>query len=401
MEYVMPKASREENSKDPNEPEKASESNADGGSLASATFSDYHPSRGPTQRRGLLKDIWNQRFGESFDSAKLPDAWQSAQHAAKERAPLVWQEVRFPISQREVRRAVKEMFSFEPLVNPSRTELSLLKNWALSAVGSFMQRNREKVYKIGSSPEQPHSMSDEQPQRADLLSMLSNGESYSKTAGLSYYWSRGLRDYREKHRVPVDDIIGQLSAGKSKLQILDLGSMTSQMLSEVKDIFIDTIVTHGLSPFHCPQYKVDHFHCLYGEYLPKSFANQFDLIVSQRAIEYAMFPDLILENIVQSLAPGGEAYLQWQPGRFILNYHYPELVQQYLDCVNAKMRSVKGNHTEVKVEPNGTPVEILCGEQLWFHKVEELQGRRGLTVLDYEDQPLKARPFCIKIRKNE
>jgi SAM-dependent methyltransferase len=231
--------------------------------------------------------------------------------------------------------------------------------------------------------------------------MFSNGESYYKTEGLSYYWSRGLKDYREEHRVPVDDIIKRLSAGKSNLQILDLGSMTSQMLSEVKDIFKDTIVTHGLSPLHCPQYKVDHFHCLYGEYLPKSFANKFDLIVSQRAIEYAMFPDLILENIVQSLAPGGEAYLQWQPGRFILNHHYPELVQQYLDCVNAKMRSVKENHTEVKVEPNANSVEILCGKLLWFHKVEELQGRRGLTVLDYQDRPLKICPYYIKIRKNE
>jgi len=401
MGYNMPKASRKDGSKGPDTPERSPKSNPHDGSLTSATFPDYQPSKRPTQRMGLLRDIYKKRFGEEFDPATMLRRFLSSQHQASEKFPLQYSEVRFPISQREVRRVVKEMFSFEPLVKPSSAQLSLMKDWALNNVGRFMQDNREYAFKNGHSSVQLYSTRDKPPQKVDLLDVFSNGEFYYRANNLTPpYLSGGLDRYRKEHRVPVDDIIRRLSTQKTKLQMLDLGSMTSQMLSEVKDIFKDKIVTHGLSPFHCPQYKVDHFHCLYGEYLPKSFANKFDLIVSQRALEYSMFPDLILENIVQSLAPGGEAYIDWRPGRFMLQYHSPKLVPKYLDCVNAKMRSVNENYICLKAEHNENPVEISCGELLWYHKVKELQRLPGLTVLNYQDQPLGLNPKTLKIRKD-
>jgi len=127
--------------------------------------------------------------------------------------------------------------------------------------------------------------------------------------------SRGLEEY-----LPVGETVEeQLGLRNPPIRVLDIGSGSAKMLHELKLEFGDLVETHALSPKPEPHYPVNYYHCLCGEYMPLEFATKFDVVVSQMAIMYALFPDRILKNAFLALSPTGAALLD------VHSYRDPEI----------------------------------------------------------------------------
>jgi SAM-dependent methyltransferase len=150
--------------------------------------------------------------------------------------------------------------------------------------------------------------------------------SVTLTHGLGSYGCRGLKEY------PFDILKRVKEAYQrkgSRIRVLDVGSMTGKMLAELKLRMGDKVETHALSPDDVPKQKLDAYHMFVAEYLPEEFRRKFDLIVSNRTLEYTLFPNIALQNIAQSLAPGGRAYLQWRGGRITGAYELRDQLKEF------------------------------------------------------------------------
>lgn len=282
---------------------------------------EYSPGQGPQQRRRLLKEL----------GRKCPRK-------------------KFSVSPRDVRRNVGKIFGFSPLTPVSGTQLSLLKqNTRLSVLTRFKNYNKTAKALISGDTllaTTPANLADnfvkprvstirkfftdEKTYRRKLKEtefhvttkgMLGSGSEkkgiYVTTVGRFGDGSRGLRIYKNEGGIDVLSLVKKAYAKKgSKIQFLDVGSATARAVSQLKKRMGEKVETHALTPLDEPRAKgVDVYHQVVAEYLPASFRRKFDVIVSHRALEYTLFPDIALRNISQSLAPGGQAHLQWRGGR--------------------------------------------------------------------------------------
>lgn len=260
----------------------------------------YEPVMGPQQRRRLVRELG------------------------------VGRKRRFSVSPSEVRHCVGKMFGFKPLTPLSQAELSILKRFVKARVHDFISVTNKAALQLLSGEKRVQKyLFDERilPEKKSasqqlVREMFSKGAEYKRPVvdnyiGESYalgYTSRGLRDYKKVHGIDVLKLAEEMQQAKGKpIRVLDVGSATAKMLSELKGAMGNKVETHALSLEDEPREKVDCYHMLSAEYLPKAFRRRFDLILSYRALEYGIFPQIGLRNIAESLAQGGKAFVQWIP----------------------------------------------------------------------------------------
>ncbi|MFH1391015.1 MAG: methyltransferase domain-containing protein [Candidatus Diapherotrites archaeon] len=260
----------------------------------------YSPVQGPQQRRKLLKELGRKQARKKFS-----------------------------ISPREVRRNVGKMFGFAPLTSLTAAESSLLRSYVrMSVQNTTADHIKYASMMLSGQARRSVGFGDESQRmtRQTIRKLYSEGKRFDKTRirytegrittgkGLGGYGCRGLEEYS------FDILKRAREAYKrkgSRIQVLDVGSMTGKMLAELKSKMGDKVETHALSPDDMPKQRVDAYHMLVAERMPKEFRRRFDVIVSNRTLEYSLFPNIALQNIAQSLAPGGKAYLQWHGGRTV------------------------------------------------------------------------------------
>jgi SAM-dependent methyltransferase len=234
------------------------------------------------------------------------------------------------MSRREIRRSTAQMLEGPPIVPISQLERSILKigaHYASHRAIEYMAKlaKGSSAGTIGVlSPKGNFFGEGRKISKRKLKSLLTDAKKFSNTevveregylttrGTLGYYGMRGASEYRMNVRGIIQE---RLSKSGRPLRLLDVGSADARMLSEMKDVFGNKIETHSLGPDDFPRFTVDFHHYRMGELLPKSFKGKFDLVFSNRAIEYGVLPNLSVRNIAYSLAPGGQAYLHYQPGR--------------------------------------------------------------------------------------
>lgn len=281
----------------------------------------YSPVQGPQQRRRLLKELGRK------DPRK-----------------------KFSVSPSDVRRNVGKIFGFTPLTPVSGTQLSLLKQKTRLSVSRRFGRYYKTAKALISGNTRLATTTTNlahtfvKPHVSTIRRFFTDEEIYRRkleetefhvstkdtvghtpekngihviTVGRFGDGSRDLRDYKSEGGIDVLGLAKKAYARKgSTIQFLDVGSATARAVSQLKKRMGEKVETHALTPIDEPRAKgVDVYHQVVAEYLPASFRGRFDLIVSHRALEYALFPDLALRNISQALALGGQAELQWRGGR--------------------------------------------------------------------------------------
>jgi SAM-dependent methyltransferase len=266
------------------------------------------PVQGPQQRRRLLKELGKDKPRKKFS-----------------------------VSPREIRRSVGKMFSFRPLTPLNAAELSLLKKHTTGYVERHVGYWDKPVLDLLSGKSRleasygtqtgPFGKKTTKPRTSTLRKMFSDGKKFyaavisnEKDAHGVGSGSRGLKEYLKEGGIDVLNLAksAHRQLGRS-VRILDVGSETAKMLSELKEKLGSKVELHALNPVNTPREKgVDAYHMLVAECMPIEFRRKFDLIVSHRAMEYTLFPHLALRNIVEALAPGGRADLHWRGGRTYL-----------------------------------------------------------------------------------
>jgi len=119
--------------------------------------------------------------------------------------------------------------------------------------------------------------------------------------------SRSIRDYDLEN---VKKIIGRIRkrTGKTDLKVLDVGGMLGQAcydLQEMDPNVITTNLTLTEDPTNFPVETV----LASAERMPSEFRGRYDLVLSNMAFRYFMFPHKALENCLDALSVGGEAHL--------------------------------------------------------------------------------------------
>jgi len=233
---------------------------------------------------------------------------------------------------RVVDRAFNHLFGFEPLVSRSPEDENVLEgHWRKRLSQKYLHyiemTNALLSGRIKINEE--HCGGGIRPAtREEITKMLSGGpkggrwlherkseyysESYNSNDVFQGYGSRGLKGY------PMD-VVAHMKELYEKngrtIRILDVGSCDAYMLYQLKRKFNKRVETHGLSPFDEAHFKVDYYHKLTAERMPAEFKGYFDLVISNRTLEYVLLPHHALNNIVQSIAPGGRAEIEWNDHR--------------------------------------------------------------------------------------
>ncbi len=306
----------------------------------------YAPSAGPQHRRKLLKNI-----------------------AAERRE--------FSSSSGELRRATGKLFDFTPLTPLSPAERSLLKKYAKHEVGERMDSNAKIAWRLLNGTARFGGLltktSKKAPQRAAVLKLFSDNKAYkteitetSPTGGRSAFTlgmgSRDLKGYLEEGGIDLLKLAKDAAKRKgSRIRVLDVGSATAKQLAELGEKMGNQVETHAMSLDDEPHGKVGAYHLLLAEYMPKEFEGKYDVIVSHRALEYALFPHIALRNVAKALAPGGKAELQWRPGR--THFHgLPEMDAYFSTYSDAQ----PSEHTKAMLKENALQADhkSLSGRQV-------------------------------------
>jgi len=209
------------------------------------------------------------------------------------------------------------------------------------------------------------------------------------------YGSRGLKGYPMDIRAHVNELYEK---NKRSVRVLDVGSCDAYMLYQLKKEFGKRVETHGLSPFEEAHFKIDYYHKLAAERLPAEFKEYFDLIVSNRTLEYVLLPHHALDNIVRSIAPGGRADLEWNDHRLPI-MESPELsscLDGYLRCGSLddtyellKRGEAENRHTEYqeatgvleKISELMTKDPIYMRTVLaWCKEIADLMNAEGIET---------------------
>lgn len=129
---------------------------------------------------------------------------------------------------------------------------------------------------------------------------------------------------REEFRQIVEEIIAK--KGNSLLKVADIGGNTGLACYEIKHDYPNfefTNVTITEEPAMWP--GINHEY-IPAERLPAKWYESFDIIVSNMAWRYFMYPDLALKNLLLALNVGGYANLDYRADSSPLQKNYIELV---------------------------------------------------------------------------
>ena len=229
------------------------------------------------------------------------------------------------------KRAASRLFCFEPLVSLSGNEETALK----AAAGKIMAENYTSyvkkannllsgIAKVGTDLDGKDDW--QLATRKEIAHMLSGkdfagdvrtwpptGGGWGTTARdthFSGYCTGNLENYmaEDGSAIPVLKLAHELCAKNSRpIRVLDVGANGAQMLYDLKRLMGHKVETHALAPFDEPHHKVDQYHMLIAERMPSEFRESFDFVVTRATLMHATLAHRALENIAETLAPGGIA----------------------------------------------------------------------------------------------
>jgi ubiquinone/menaquinone biosynthesis C-methylase UbiE len=262
----------------------------------------YTPVSGVQQRRRLLKKIGQEKIGQR---------------------PFV--------SPRDVRRSVGKMFGFTPITAVTGLERSLLKKLSAWGIRESMKKQNQVALGLASGQLGLKKVTSKgrgiKTTSAAMRTFFSDGKaikelkviqrkpganSSSITPG-----SRGLKGYLHEGGIDVLKMAREQHRQTGRpVAVLDVGSATAKMLSELKQKMGNKVETHALTPIDLPRERgVDAYHMLTAEYLPQALKGKFGVIVSNRALEYVPMVGVAVKNIAECLAPGGVAKIEFRSAR--------------------------------------------------------------------------------------
>ncbi len=241
----------------------------------------------------------------------------------------------FKPPKRLVRRSVGRLLGFEPLHSLSKSERTALREKMAHEINQDVDRQfdnarklitgKMKLRRYGKNRMFPRGRPLKMtPER--LTKLFSSGSAVSahlatehegegrSSYTLGGYGARGAKGYAMESLGfnPVDLARKAVRRKKGPIRLLDVGSQDSRALFDIKKALGKKVETHALSPTDVPRFPSDAYHFLAAEHLPTEFREKFDLIISNRALEYSIFPHLAIQNIALALAPQGRAFLQWR-----------------------------------------------------------------------------------------
>lgn len=126
-------------------------------------------------------------------------------------------------------------------------------------------------------------------------------------------WNRGTTGYLQ----PIDQtwedrVQSRLSESQQKLQILDGGVGSGFFLQQIDQLDPERIETTGIGLVK-QNIPIDHNHFLPMELLPADWQNKFDVVVSNYALCYCLWPKRAIQELLRVLKPGSSAFLDIAP----------------------------------------------------------------------------------------
>ncbi len=126
---------------------------------------------------------------------------------------------------------------------------------------------------------------------------------------------------------------------KNLLNILDVGGAGGIALKDIKDSFPKKVITNNLTLDIEPvTYDFDNLYLCAGERFPKKLQENMDIIISNMTFLYMPGQNLALENCLQSLSVGGEAYLNvgWGKQDSFISDFPNRMAEQYQRMIELK-----------------------------------------------------------------
>ncbi len=202
---------------------------------------------------------------------------------------------------------------------------------------------------------------------------------------------------------------------EGSIRVLDVGAGDAIMLNDLKRSMRHTVETHALTLQPVAQRRTDFLHILTAEHMPKAFEGKFDVIVSNRALEYAVLPHLALRNVALALAPGGRAALQWRPGRYRASDALGNRVKSFFTSPQ-RLKPTPGALELIREAPDNTqtPEEIVekgireykedAGHSLaWLNEIARIRQTPGykLYIQSYDASAFGWIPGLITIYRDK
>lgn len=182
--------------------------------------------------------------------------------------------------------------------------------------------------------------------RLNLARRIKRGRKYDRAIpGTMETWEtrRKLKDYSYWTKVPIDQELKKLISKKGKIKFLDIGCGKGYALKDAKELFGNTIETHGLRLIgrgkmfvadEFAQRMVDKLHV--GSIENYIFKEKFDFIFSFVGFGYISNATLGLEKVCNALSVGGKAIIH-TPYVSINKTHIQKLKDQGFE-INYKSR---------------------------------------------------------------
>lgn len=139
---------------------------------------------------------------------------------------------------------------------------------------------------------------------------------------IAHLWNRNESRYPHVDGLSASERINRrLELGDERIHILDIGRGDACFLHGLKKTFDNQIYTAGITidNWRVSERPIDDDHIGLAEILPDRWNNSFDLVYSNMAFMYFLFPAKALQGVARVLKSGGEAHLQ------AINYYNPEI----------------------------------------------------------------------------
>jgi SAM-dependent methyltransferase len=126
-------------------------------------------------------------------------------------------------------------------------------------------------------------------------------------------WNRGTTGYLQPTDQTWEESVATLlSQSEEKLQILDGGVGSGVFLQQLDQLAPERIETTGVGLVK-QTVPVDHNYFLPMELLPAEMKDSFDVVVSNYALCYCLWPKRAIQELIRVLKPGKSAFLDIAP----------------------------------------------------------------------------------------
>lgn len=123
-----------------------------------------------------------------------------------------------------------------------------------------------------------------------------------------FEWNRGMKRYIQPERISLRERIDELTTNERPVEILDGGPAEGTCLDEIKREFADRVHTVGVD-IHNQKILADESVAGPLEVLPADWTERFDVVISNYAFRYTLFPQKAIKEMVRVLKYEREAYL--------------------------------------------------------------------------------------------